>query len=90
MSRHTAPAGLGAQVGSATPWLKSTFVTLSRVQVVRQLPLHRASFRPVLIGFEHQHLSKGDQVAAADFLHGHGYAVIYDPQTFNTFALAMS
>jgi hypothetical protein len=65
-------------------------VTLSRVQVVRQLPLHRASFRPVLIGFEHQHLSKGDQVAAADFLHGHGYAVIHDPQTFNTFALAMA
>ncbi|BDA47050.1 hypothetical protein COCOBI_09-5050 [Coccomyxa sp. Obi] len=59
-------------------------------QVVRQLPLHHASFRPVLIGFENQHLSAGDLAAAVDFLHGHGYAVMHDSKTLNTFALAMS
>ncbi|EIE21830.1 hypothetical protein COCSUDRAFT_56281 [Coccomyxa subellipsoidea C-169] len=59
-------------------------------QVLRQLPLHRASFRPVLIGFENQHLSKGDLAATSDFLHGHGYAVTHDAATFNTFALAMA
>ncbi|CAL8471665.1 g11207 [Coccomyxa elongata] len=59
-------------------------------QVVRQLPLHHASFRPVLIVFEHQHLSAGDLAAAVDFLHGHGYAIVHDSKTLNTFALAMS
>ncbi len=69
--------------------LKSS-VALLWGQVLRQLPLHRASFRPVLIGFENQHLSKGDLAAASDFLHGHGYAVTHDAATFNTFALAMA
>lgn len=59
------------------------------VQVVRQLPLHQASFRPVLIGFEHQHLSAADLAAATALLHTHDYAVVSDPATLNTFALAL-
>lgn len=46
-------------------------------------------WRQVLIGFEHQHLSAADVAAAKELLHRHGYAVVQDPATLNTWALAM-